>query len=94
VVKRFAEERKLSSIRMKVLRLDRNYGFAGGVNRGYAARSPDSKYVILLNNDAVLHLDNLGRMIEVLEIYESFAAVQGIVASYSDARRVDTVGVS
>jgi len=75
---------------VKVLRLDRNYGFAGGVNRGYVTRSLDSKYVVLLNNDAVPYPDSLGRTIEVLEAWESLVAVQGV--GYSDANRVDTAG--
>jgi len=91
-VKRFVEERKPGDVRVKVLRLDRNYGFAGGVNRGYAARSPDSKYVALLNNDAVPYPDSLGRMVEVLEVHEGLGAVQGITVRYSDASSVDTAG--
>jgi len=91
-IKRFIEGKKPSNVRVKVLRLDRNYGFAGGVNRGYAARSPDSKYVVLLNNDAVPYPDSLSRMIEVLEVYEDLAAVQGIIVRYEDTNRVDTAG--
>jgi len=91
-VKRFIEEKKPSDVRVKVLRLDRNYGFAGGINRGYAARSPDLKYVVLLNNGAVPYPGSLGRMVEVLEAYESLAAVQGIVVRYDDMNRVDMTG--
>jgi len=58
------------AFRVKVLKLDKNCGFAGGVNKGYAARSSDSKYVVLLNNDAVPYLDNLIRIIEALEMDE------------------------
>jgi len=91
-VKRFVEEKKLNDVRVKVFRIDRNYGFAGGVNRGYAAQSPNSKYVVLLNNDTVPYLGSLGKMIEVLEVYESLATIQGIVVRYDDTNRVDSAG--
>jgi len=91
-IKRFVEEKRPSGVRVKVLRLGRNYGFAGGVNRGYAARDPDSKYVVLLNNDTVPYPDSLSRMVEVLEAHEGLGALQGIVVRYEDPNRVDTAG--
>jgi GT2 family glycosyltransferase len=42
-----------SNIKSRLIRLDKNLGFTGGNNVAYAARDPNSKYIVLLNNDAV-----------------------------------------
>ena len=44
-----------SNLNIKVIYLDENLGFAGGVNVGLVAC--DSKYVILLNNDTEVFPD-------------------------------------
>lgn len=51
-IKRFLE--KKSRLRKKIVRLSRNLGFTGGNNVGFMARDTESKYVLLLNNDAIL----------------------------------------
>jgi len=55
---------------MSTLRLDKNHGFARGVNRTYTIPQ-NSKYVILLNNNVVPYLDNLIGMTEALEMQEN-----------------------
>jgi len=91
-IKRLIEGRRPSGIRVKLVRLERNYGFAGGVNRGYAARDPDSRYLVLLNNDAVPYPDSLGRMVEVLESNEGLAAAQRVIVRYGNPGVVDSAG--
>ncbi len=53
-----------------VLALDRNYGFAGGNNRGivYALNKYNPDYILLLNNDIlIIQKDWLRKMVEVAE---------------------------
>ena len=50
---------------VEILRLDRNYGFSGGINRGVAAT--DADYVCVLNFDTVVEPDFITEMVEVIE---------------------------
>jgi GT2 family glycosyltransferase len=42
-IRRFVEEKKSSSIRVKFVRSDANRGYAGGINLGWEARDPLAK---------------------------------------------------
>jgi len=88
-IKDFLE--KKSSLRKKVIRLTRNLGFAGGNNVGFAARDKESKYVLLLNNDAVLFQQGLKTLVEYAENNGDVASVQGVVLRYG-TRLIDTAG--
>lgn len=49
---------------VKLIQLDRNYGFAGGVNRGIEyALSEKTEYIALFNNDAVADREWLQRLL-------------------------------
>jgi len=78
-------------VSIRVIRLDRNYGFTGGANRGFAARNPDAKYVVLLNNDAVPYPDSLSKLVEVMEAYPELGAAQGVIVE-PDTGLIDTAG--
>ena len=86
-------ERVRGSTRVKIIRNKKNLGFTGGMNVGYRARDPDSKYVVLLNNDAVPETDSLRNLVECIESYRdrNVGAVQGIIMDY-DTGRIDTAG--
>ncbi|ADV65447.1 glycosyltransferase family 2 protein [Desulfurococcus mucosus] len=87
-VKKFVEGKDTS--RVKMVRLERNLGFTGGVNLGFSMRNRGFNYVALLNNDAVATSNSLRELVEFAESYRSVAAVQGVVL---DSRgRVDTAG--
>jgi GT2 family glycosyltransferase len=45
-IRNFIECSKLSKIRVKVVRSDMNRGYSGGINLGWMARNPESKYVV------------------------------------------------
>jgi len=92
IVKEFAERKKPRNVRLKIVKLERNLGFAGGVNRGYLARDKDSRYLVLLNNDAVPFPQSLSSMVEVLETHESLGGIQGVVVKYDSPNRIDTAG--
>jgi len=88
-IKGFLE--KKSSLRKKIIRLTRNLGFAGGNNVGFAARDKKSKYVLLLNNDAVLFQRGLKTLVEYAENDDRVAGLQGVVLKYG-TRLIDTAG--
>ena len=58
---------------MRVIRLDRNYGFAGGYNR--ALREVESEYVLLLNSDVEVTAGWWQPLVEVLDTESDVAAV-------------------
>jgi GT2 family glycosyltransferase len=52
--------------RQRVLALDKNYGFAGGNNRGMRdAVDHGAEFVLLLNNDTELHPELVGELVRV-----------------------------
>jgi hypothetical protein len=53
--------------RLRVVRLDHNYGFPAGNNKGFDFASKESKYVALVNNDVKVHKDWLRVAVAVLE---------------------------
>jgi len=79
------------SFRKKVIKLGKNLGFTGGNNVGFRARNPNSKYVALLNNDAIPFPDSLRVLVEYAETRDDIGAVQGIIVDM-DTRRIDTAG--
>ena len=88
-IKGFLE--KKSSLRRKIIKLNYNLGFTGGNNIGFIARDRGSKYVLLLNNDAVLFQEGLRVLVEYAEKYSSVAGLQGVVLKYG-SRLIDTAG--
>jgi hypothetical protein len=76
---------------IKVLHLKKNLGFAGGNNVAYLARSSASKYVILLNNDAVPYRNSVGQLVSAMESDKSLGAAQGILLDYS-GQTIDNAG--
>lgn len=53
--------------RLKIIPLDRNYGYAEGNNIGYKHINSKSKYVVFLNNDTEVSRDWLKEIVEVME---------------------------
>ena len=88
IIKKFVNE---SNIKSKLIRLNRNLGFTGGNNVAYAARDPNSKYVVLLNSDAVPRKDSLNRLVKIMESDKSLGAAQGVILNY-DEKSIDTAG--
>jgi GT2 family glycosyltransferase len=50
-----------------LLALDRNYGFAGGNNRGIERIGAEAEYVLLLNSDTIVPSGVLRRCVDVME---------------------------
>lgn len=63
---------------VEVVALPRNYGFAGGVNRGIArALEQGAEYVALFNNDAVAYKDWLEHLVKVLDRNDDVGVATG-----------------
>jgi Predicted glycosyltransferases len=78
-IKKFVEEKKPSSVRVKFVRSDVNRGYAGGMNLGWEARDPETKYVAFLNNDLIIKPGSLRKLIERMEGEEELAVVNGLI---------------
>lgn len=89
IIKKFLE--KKTSLRKKVIKLDKNLGFTGGNNIAYRARDKESKYIALLNNDAIPTENSLQILVEYAEQHDDVGAIQGIILD-ADNRMVDTAG--
>jgi len=78
-------------INSKIIELEMNLGFTGGNNVAYRARDPNSKYVVLLNNDAVPCPESLSKLVEVMENDKTLGSAQGVILNY-DEKTIDTAG--
>lgn len=82
--------RQVVSASVKWIQLDRNYGFAYGVNRGFeAARHP---YIFIVNNDMVLEPDCLTHLISYLDTNRRYGFVQPKVRFLDRKDTINTVG--
>ncbi|HZJ80206.1 MAG TPA: glycosyltransferase family 2 protein, partial [Dysgonamonadaceae bacterium] len=77
---------------VKLVLLDKNYGFAEGYNR--ALQQVDSKYVVLLNSDVETSPNWLNPMIEHLEKNKDTVAVQPKILSYANKSMFEYAGAA
>lgn len=82
---------KKSGLRKKIIKLSSNLGFTGGNNIGFKARDKESKYVAILNNDAVPFKESLRTMVEYAEQY-NVGSLNGIVLKLGQGNVIDTAG--
>ena len=75
------------NLNIRVIYLDENLGFAGGVNVGLAAS--DSKYIILLNNDTQVFNDYVERLVNAIEKSEKIFAVNPLMINAHNKELVD-----
>lgn len=78
--------------RVKIIELDRNYGFAEGYNR--ALERVNSDYYILLNSDVEVTPRWCEPLIEFMEANSSYAAVAPKLLSYLEKERFEYAGAS
>jgi GT2 family glycosyltransferase len=84
-------EKKMSAIKVKIIRLNKNIGFTGGNNVAYRARSPESKYVCFLNSDAIPYPNSLRELTGFLESDGSMGSVEGVCLHY-DGKSIQGAG--
>ncbi len=77
---------------VKLILLDKNYGFAEGYNR--ALQQVDAEYVVLLNSDVETSKNWLEPLIGYLEKNSDVAAVQPKILSYIDKSKFEYAGAA
>jgi GT2 family glycosyltransferase len=77
---------------VRIIQLDRNYGFCGGYNR--ALRQVEAQYYLLLNSDVEVTSGWLGPLAEALDRDDRVAAVQPKVLSYYEKNRFEYAGAA
>ena len=76
---------------VRVIRLDRNHGFAGGNNRGIEVSK--GKYIALINNDAIADPEWISAMVAAAEADSSIAAAASIIIDGNRPEVLDSCGV-
>ncbi len=80
--------------RVKVLALDRNYGWSGGNNRGIEkCMENGTKYIFLLNNDTKVEKGCIERLIEFSEEHPEVGAVAPKILLYDQPFLINSVGL-
>ena len=75
---------------VRVLALDKNYGFCGAVYLGIQAA--DSEYVILLNNDTEVDPEFTGELLKAIKADESIFSCSSKMIQFHDRARMDDAG--
>ncbi|MHB0915734.1 MAG: glycosyltransferase family 2 protein [Thermoleophilia bacterium] len=77
---------------VELLKLDRNHGFSGGINRGVAAC--DSEYVFLLNYDTVVEPECVAAMVAVIAAEPVVVGVAPKMMLTGHPRIFDSIGIA
>ncbi len=77
---------------VRVITLDKNYGFCGGYNR--ALKQVDADYYVLLNSDVEVTAHWLDSMILLLDQNEKIAAVQPKILSFHQKNKFEHAGAA
>jgi GT2 family glycosyltransferase len=77
---------------VKIIRLEENFGFAGGYNRGL--KEINSEYFILLNTDVEVTENWLQPVVDFLDVNSAVSACQPKILSYRDKTRFEYAGAS
>lgn len=75
---------------VRVVALDKNYGFCGAVNAGIKAA--ESEYVILLNNDTEVEKDFAKELLLAIKSDEKIFSCSSKMVQYHDRKRMDDAG--
>jgi GT2 family glycosyltransferase len=77
---------------IRIIRLDKNYGFCGGYNR--ALKQVDADYYVLLNSDIEVTPYWLAPMISLLNNDNAIAAVQPKILAYHNKNKFEYAGAA
>lgn len=87
-----ATERLVSQFaNCKYVKAERNLGFSGGNNLGLAHCT--RRYVLLLNNDTLVHTDSFSPLLDYLDRNPQVGVVQGTLVLGRDGGRLDSCGM-
>ena len=75
---------------IRLIEMDKNYGFSIAVNKGI--RESRTEYVILLNNDTVVHKDYIKELYNHISSSKRIFSVSSRMISYHDRSVMDDAG--
>ena len=78
--------------RIKTIKLDQNYGFAGGYNKGL--EQIESPYYLLLNSDVEIDSDFITPLYELLKAHNDIAAIQPKIRAQKNKSVFEYAGAS
>ncbi|MFI3263229.1 MAG: glycosyltransferase family 2 protein [Rikenellaceae bacterium] len=78
---------------VKIVELDKNYGFTGGYNRGLAMLK-GYEYFLLLNSDVEVSAGYLEPLVSMLDSDKNIAAVQPKILSYENKQYFEYAGAA
>lgn len=78
--------------KVKIIKLDQNYGFADGYNR--ALKQVKAEYYMLLNSDVEVTPHWLQPLVEYMDTHQEVAACQPKLLSYVDKGRFEYAGAA
>jgi GT2 family glycosyltransferase len=82
------------SLRIKYIKLEKNYGFTGAIYHAYKARDSRAKYCMLVNTDMIIEPEVVKQAINFLELNRHVGAVQGIILRLtSEYGEIDSAGM-
>jgi GT2 family glycosyltransferase len=92
VIEEYVKREPLNGLKVKLIKLSRNWGWTGGFNAGYRAIDSEAEYVALLHNDLIPRPNYLKELIMFLEDNKDVGAVQGIVVKIGCDSIIDSAG--
>ncbi len=75
---------------VRIIRLDRNYGYAEGYNRALA--QVRAEYVVLLNSDVAVTAGWLSTLLEYMDAHPETVACQPKILSYNEPHKFEYAG--
>ena len=81
---------KANHSKIKIIENDKNYGYAGGCNRGINNSKGD--YIVFLNNDTIHKKDWLSNLVTFMNKHPDCAAVQPKILNYYERDKFDYAG--
>ncbi|MEC7936137.1 MAG: glycosyltransferase family 2 protein [Candidatus Neomarinimicrobiota bacterium] len=81
---------KANHPKIKIIENDKNYGYAGGCNRGINNSKGD--YIVFLNNDTIHKKDWLSNLVTFMNKHPDCAAVQPKILNYYERDKFDYAG--
>ena len=76
---------------VKIIGLDKNYGFAKAINKG--VKASNAKYVVFLNNDTEVDKNWLKNLINCAESHREAISVNSKILNFYDRKIIDGVGI-
>lgn len=79
--------------RLKIISLDRNYGFSGGNNIGSRYVNKNAKYLVFLDADTEVRRDWLKELVKVMESDVTIGIAQSLILDYISRNSVQSAGL-